>query len=164
MEKGSLADANSTGNSDSIAAEKVAETKEKIDEVQSTAQKQEKAPADVQQAIPQKKEEEKREIAAKPETNQQSVRTEQHVNKTAQVKKGINFSKKFSQTRRVLSILSPKKIHLMLNHYWSEYRRVLLLTRKPTKQEYKELSIMVIIGTLIVGVIGFAIQLLIQFL
>ncbi|MDP8012780.1 MAG: protein translocase SEC61 complex subunit gamma [Nanoarchaeota archaeon] len=164
MEKGSLADANSTVNSDSAASEKASETKEEVGEVQSATQKQEKAPVTAQQVTAPKKEEKKTEITAKPEVNQQTVRTEQQANKAVQTRKGINFSKKFSQVRRALSVLSPKRIHLMLNHYWSEYRRVLLLTRKPTKQEYKELSIMVAIGTLIVGAIGFAIQLLIQFL
>ncbi len=164
MEKGSLADANSTVNSDSAVSEKVSETKEEVGEVQSATQKQEKAPVTVQQVTTPKKEEKKTEITAKPEVNQQTVRTEQQANKAVQTRKGINFSKKFSQVRRALSVLSPKRINLMLNHYWSEYRRVLLLTRKPTKQEYKELSIMVAIGTLIVGAIGFAIQLLIQFL
>jgi protein translocase SEC61 complex gamma subunit, archaeal and eukaryotic len=53
-------------------------------------------------------------------------------------------------------------IKAKLEHYRFEYGRILHLARKPTKQEFKELSIMVIIGTFIIGVLGFIIQMIIQ--
>ena len=56
----------------------------------------------------------------------------------------------------------PMNIKAKLEHYRFEYSRILHLARKPTKQEFKELSIMVIIGTFIIGVLGFIIQMIIQ--
>ncbi|MCL4397164.1 protein translocase SEC61 complex subunit gamma [Candidatus Parvarchaeota archaeon] len=56
----------------------------------------------------------------------------------------------------------PLNIKAKLEHYRFEYSRILHLARKPTKQEFKELSIMVIIGTFIIGVLGFIIQMIIQ--
>ena len=56
----------------------------------------------------------------------------------------------------------PVNIKAKLEHYKFEYSRILHLARKPTKQEFKELSIMVIIGTFIIGVLGFIIQMIIQ--
>ncbi|EFD92807.1 MAG: protein translocase SEC61 complex, gamma subunit [Candidatus Parvarchaeum acidophilus ARMAN-5] len=58
----------------------------------------------------------------------------------------------------------PLNIKAKLEHYKFEYSRILHLARKPTKQEFKELSIMVIIGTFIIGAIGFIIQMIIQFI
>ncbi len=55
-------------------------------------------------------------------------------------------------------------ISAKLNHYWTEYARVLHLARKPTRSEYRELAIMVIIGTAIIGSIGFVVQLAFQFI
>ncbi len=51
-----------------------------------------------------------------------------------------------------------------LDHYWFEYSRVIHLARKPTRKEYRELAIMVIVGTLIIGGIGFIVQMIIQFI
>ncbi|MCL4372755.1 protein translocase SEC61 complex subunit gamma [Candidatus Parvarchaeota archaeon] len=56
----------------------------------------------------------------------------------------------------------PMNIKAKLEHYRFEYSRILHLARKPTKQEFKELSIMVVIGTFIIGVLGFIIQMIIQ--
>ncbi len=58
----------------------------------------------------------------------------------------------------------PLNIKAKLEHYRFEYSRILHLARKPTKQEFKELSIMVIVGTFIIGILGFIIQMIIQFM
>lgn len=58
----------------------------------------------------------------------------------------------------------PLHIKAKLEHYRFEYSRILHLARKPTRQEFKELAIMVIIGTSIIGLIGFVIQMIIQFI
>lgn len=60
--------------------------------------------------------------------------------------------------------LHPGTVRAKLNHYWFEYSRVLHLARKPTRSEYKELAIMVAIGTSIIGAIGFVVQLIIQYI
>ncbi len=59
--------------------------------------------------------------------------------------------------------LHPGNVKVKLNHYWFEYSRVLHLARKPTRSEYKELAIMVAIGTSIIGAIGFVVQMIIQY-
>lgn len=56
----------------------------------------------------------------------------------------------------------PYNIKTKLEHYRFEYSRILHLARKPTRQEFKELSIMVIVGTFIIGLLGFVIQMIIQ--
>ena len=58
----------------------------------------------------------------------------------------------------------PYHIKAKLEHYRFEYSRILHLARKPTKQEFKELSIMVVIGTFIIGLLGFVIQMIIQYI
>lgn len=75
-------------------------------------------------------------------------------------KKGSRFAKLITKLRsfRFGGIKSK------LGHYWFEYSRVINLARKPTRKEYRELAIMVIVGTLIIGGIGFVVQLAIQFI
>ncbi len=46
--------------------------------------------------------------------------------------------------------------------FLAECKRVLLITRKPTKQEYKELVKITGIGLLVIGFIGFIISLVYQ--
>lgn len=64
--------------------------------------------------------------------------------------------------KNALKKAHPMNIKAKLEHYRFEYSRIIHLARKPTKQEFKELSIMVIIGTFIIGVLGFIIQMIIQ--
>ncbi|EEZ92937.1 MAG: protein translocase SEC61 complex, gamma subunit [Candidatus Parvarchaeum acidiphilum ARMAN-4] len=64
--------------------------------------------------------------------------------------------------KNLLKKAHPLNIKAKLEHYRFEYSRILHLARKPTKQEFKELSIMVIIGTFIIGILGFIIQMIIQ--
>lgn len=45
-----------------------------------------------------------------------------------------------------------------LRSFFAECKRVLLITRKPTKQEYKDLVKITGIGILIIGFVGFVIQ------
>lgn len=75
-------------------------------------------------------------------------------------KKRMLFKRLFSKT----GVVKPSSLKAKLNHYWFEYSRVLHLTRKPTRQEYKELAIMVVIGTLIIGGIGFVVQVFFQYI
>lgn len=76
----------------------------------------------------------------------------------------VNIFKFGRKIKHALRFVHPGFISIKLKYYYSEYRRILMLSRKPTPKEYKELTIMVAIGTLIVGVIGFAVQLIIQFI
>ncbi len=69
----------------------------------------------------------------------------------------------FSIFKNSVTKLHPVNVKARLTHYKFEYSRVLHLTRKPTKQEYKELAIMVVIGTFIIGAIGFVVQMAIQY-
>ena len=76
-------------------------------------------------------------------------------------------SKKKRSIKRLFSkvgLAKPSSLKAKLDHYWFEYSRVLHLTRKPTRQEYKELAIMVIIGTLLIGGIGFVVQVFFQYI
>jgi len=54
----------------------------------------------------------------------------------------------------------PNKIKLKLK----EYRRVLQITKKPTKEEFKAIVKASGIGIIIVGLIGFAIHMIVQIL
>ncbi|MCL4398435.1 MAG: protein translocase SEC61 complex subunit gamma [Candidatus Parvarchaeota archaeon] len=64
--------------------------------------------------------------------------------------------------KNAIKKVHPMNIKAKLEHYRFEYSRILHLARKPTRQEFKELSIMVIIGTFIIGILGFIIQMIIQ--
>lgn len=70
----------------------------------------------------------------------------------------------FYHIKNVIKKAHPLNIKAKLEHYKFEYSRILHLARKPTKQEFKELSIMVIVGTFIIGILGFIIQMIIQFM
>ena len=69
---------------------------------------------------------------------------------------------KFNRLFSKLSVLSPGNLKRKVNSWILEANRVLKLSRKPTEQEYKELAIMVAVGTAVIGAIGFVIQLIIQ--
>ncbi len=84
-------------------------------------------------------------------------KSEAHVAPQKQ-KKGSKFAKLITK----LKAFRFGGIKSKLDHYWFEYSRVLHLARKPTRKEYRELAIMVIVGTLIIGGIGFVVQLIIQ--
>jgi protein transport protein SEC61 subunit gamma-like protein len=89
----------------------------------------------------------------------QSSLNENHKDEKPKVKK-----KRFHlyHVKNLLKKAHPLNIKAKLEHYRFEYSRILHLARKPTKQEFKELSIMVIIGTFIIGILGFIIQMIIQ--
>lgn len=54
----------------------------------------------------------------------------------------------------------PFKLKAKLN----EYRRVFKITKKPTMEEFKTISKVAGIGTIIIGMIGFIIYMVIQYL
>ncbi len=72
-------------------------------------------------------------------------------------------SHNFRKLVNSLKALSLQNIKSKLGHYWFEYSRVIHLTRRPTRSEYRELAIMVLVGTAIIGGIGFIVQLALQF-
>lgn len=94
-----------------------------------------------------------------PQSTVQSSSHENHKDEKPKVKK-----KRFHlyHVKNLLKKAHPLNIKAKLEHYRFEYSRILHLARKPTKQEFKELSIMVIIGTFIIGILGFIIQMIIQ--
>lgn len=55
-----------------------------------------------------------------------------------------------------------KKVLLRLKNFTKECRRVLRVTKKPTKEEFKIIVKVSAIGLLIIGLIGFIIQVLKQ--
>ncbi len=68
------------------------------------------------------------------------------------------------KVKNLFKKLHPVTVKSKLHYYWFEYSRVLHLARKPTRSEYKELAIMVTLGTIIIGAIGFVVQLIIQYI
>ncbi len=131
--------------------------------------------------IPEKKEEVPDKSAAAPA----AVQTKPQDNSSDQIKKTQEMDKVQPKTQNIsgneqhkvkkrrfhlyhvknaLKKAHPMNIKAKLGHYRFEYSRILHLARKPTKQEFKELSIMVIIGTFIIGTLGFIIQMIIQYI
>ncbi len=150
-QKVSLADAN-IDNSNSVSAHEP--EKENIDKSIHTEVK------------PEEKIEPRQEI--KPAGIQKEIKRSNNDNKNQdeiKFNRKLSISKKLNILKRYLKYhFSISHIQERITHYISEYRRVMMLTRKPTKQEYKELAVMVTLGTLIIGGIGFIIQLIIQFI
>ncbi len=116
--------------------------------------------------------------ANKQESNQSAVKneTQQTVKSEVKVQTATSYERKDDKPqvkkrrfhlyhiKNAVKKAHPSNIKAKLEHYRFEYSRILHLARKPTKQEFKELSIMVIVGTSIIGVLGFLIQMIIQFL
>lgn len=166
-EKKSLADANISDVKDETPAVPEAEKKEeqqpepaKEEPVQQTENQNE---VKEQESQPHHDTEEQ-----KPEEKKEPEKPPQQVKETAKPRfnvprrehKKINLRKTASK----LKILHPLHIKRKLQHYRVEYSRVLHLARKPTKTEYRELAIMVAVGTSIIGAIGFVVQTIIQFI
>jgi protein translocase SEC61 complex gamma subunit len=110
--------------------------------------------AETKAVEPVMKEPSERKIDVKPPEH----KTEEHPRHVK--RRRISISKIASKAK----ILHPLHVKQKLSHYRVEYSRVLHLARKPTRSEYKELAIMVAIGTSIIGVIGFIVQMIIQFI
>lgn len=159
-EKASLADANTEVRTE------VNKEEDKGTEVQQTHNFENKSVES--EHIQSKPVNDKQEIKeqSKIKTSSKTGENAEQSNQEAKSKvKRFNLQKRFNMFKRyLLTHLSLSHIKERINHYIFEYKRVLMLSRKPTRQEYKELTIMVTIGTLIVGIIGFVIQLLIQFI
>ncbi len=51
---------------------------------------------------------------------------------------------------------------LNIKHHLLEYKRIIKISKKPSKKEFEEVLKITGIGTIIVGFIGFVIQLLFQ--
>ncbi len=151
-ENKSLADAN-LGNSDKQQEAIKSDTKpaENIEHTEKTIEQQNtNATKNVNQGTEQKK---------PAEAVVQSNVNSSHKEEKPKVKK-----RRFHlyHVKNAIKKAHPMNIKAKLEHYRFEYSRILHLARKPTKQEFKELSIMVIIGTFIIGVLGFIIQMIIQ--
>ncbi len=54
----------------------------------------------------------------------------------------------------------PLKLKIKLN----EYRRVFKITKKPSMEEFKTIAKVAGIGTIIIGIVGFTIYMIIQYL
>ncbi len=115
-----------------------------------------KQPEAVQQPV-NKQQEPVRPTAEKPQAQVQKPQPQQQA-KPQKPKKHYG-----SKLKNLLKKLHPIHIKAKLSHYRFEYGRVLHLTRKPTRDEYKELAIMVVVGTFIIGAIGFVVQMIIQY-
>ncbi len=63
-----------------------------------------------------------------------------------------------------LSYLKPEKLRYYLSYYYEEYKRIILLSRKPDTKEFKELSLVVLISALMAGVLGLIIELAFYFI
>ncbi|MCW1294092.1 MAG: protein translocase SEC61 complex subunit gamma [Candidatus Parvarchaeota archaeon] len=156
MEEKSLADANTSGQNDNTGAAggKVDSTNQHTSPTEG-AQNGEKT---VDEAAG-KEDKSAKQDEQKKEQPQPAAPSAKRVER-----RKIDISRFGRRVKHVLGFISPGFISSKLKYYYSEYRRILLLSRKPTSKEYKELTIMVVIGTLVVGMIGFVIQLIIQFI
>ncbi|MDD5417829.1 MAG: protein translocase SEC61 complex subunit gamma [Candidatus Nanoarchaeia archaeon] len=54
------------------------------------------------------------------------------------------------------------KLKLNIREKLSEYKRIIKIARKPTMEEFKRVSYVTAISTLIIGLAGFVIELLMQ--
>ncbi len=145
----SLADANKNSTEDK-------------DNPQVNANEQPQQPAqDQQKQTPESTTKETTVQQHQPPTMQAEVKDE-HKQKTEPNNNGhgIKFNNPFSR----LKLLKIANLRSKLGYIFFEYKRVLSLARKPTRREYRELAIMVIVGTFIIGGIGFLVQMLIQFI
>ncbi len=161
MEEKSLADANIADSEKSTDEEtKKAESAEPSQQQKEAAVEPTKEPSksSEQKAAPREQEN----SAASQTANKEQHQPPPNVRRVE--RRNFDISRFGRRIKSALKYLSPKFISSKLKYYYSEYKRILLLSRKPTSKEFKELTIMVSIGTLIVGVIGFLIQLMIQFI
>ena len=51
-------------------------------------------------------------------------------------------------------------VKVMLSNFISDSKRIFIVSRKPSKDEYKKMAIIIGIGIIIIGVLGFIINLL----
>jgi len=158
MEEKSLADANIANSERSVSEDTAKAESNQQQKEMSTEPQKEPSKSSEKKALENKQEDK----AVSSATNKEQAQSSPDVRKVGRRK--LDVSKFGRKIRSVLKFISPKFISSKLKYYYSEYKRILLLSRKPTSKEFKELTIMVTIGTLIVGVIGFFVQLIIQFI
>ncbi len=158
MEEKSLADAN-IANSERSVSEDTAKAESNQQQKETSTEPQKEPSKSSEKKALENKQEDK---AVSSATNKEQAQSSPNVRRVERRK--LDVSKFGRKIRSVLKFISPKFISSKLKYYYSEYKRILLLSRKPTSKEFKELTIMVTIGTLIVGVIGFFVQLIIQFI
>jgi protein translocase SEC61 complex gamma subunit len=150
MDEGkSLADANKPAEQKNDEKKEVSQQKEKHTAEAIVKEKK------VEVAEPVKEEPKKQEKIEQPQRYEQ-IRPQANAIK----KRKHTIQKAF----RRLKTFNLSSIKTKLGHYWTEYTRVLHLARKPTRSEYRELAIMVAVGTAIIGGIGFLVQLGLQFI
>ncbi|MDD4251467.1 MAG: protein translocase SEC61 complex subunit gamma [Candidatus ainarchaeum sp.] len=51
-------------------------------------------------------------------------------------------------------------VKVMLSNFISDSKRIFIVSRKPSKDEYKKMAIIIGIGIIIIGVLGFIINLI----
>ncbi|MGC8516514.1 MAG: protein translocase SEC61 complex subunit gamma [Candidatus Acidifodinimicrobium sp.] len=158
MEEKSLADANIANSERSVSEDTTKVESNQQQKETSTEPQKEPSKSSEKKALENKQEDK----AISSTANREQTQSSPNVRRVERRK--IDISKFGRKMRSALRFISPKFISSKLKYYYSEYKRILLLSRKPTPKEFKELTIMVAIGTLIVGVIGFFVQLIIQFI
>ncbi len=161
----SLADANKTDNNDSAAMPHTVQPTEQ--QTSSNTQKQDSQ--DQKESLnPPKLEKtpqrETKSAAPQSQSHHPDEKVAAHVENQSYTKQIRHGAPTYVRLARKLKSIRASAIKAKLNHYIFEYKRVLSLARKPTKSEYKELAIMVAVGTGIIGGIGFVVQLIIQFI
>lgn len=121
--------------------------------------------------VQEQKTEESKEIEAKSEPRKEEVKEEprpepKHEHHAEHIQESVphKSSHKFRKFVNAVKAFKLKHIKEKLNHYWFEYSRVVHLTRRPTRSEYRELAIFVLVGTAIIGGIGFVVQIALQFI
>ena len=147
VESSKLEDNKTDGPEESKAEERLEKKEEKLEEREEKLQKEEK------------------QIKKEEKTIQKEEQTLKNEEKTRRENQTLHKNKhKLIDLKNKIKGFSLTAIKNKLGHYKYEYSRVLHLARKPTKSEYRELAIMVLVGTGIIGGIGFLIQLLLQFI
>ena len=51
-------------------------------------------------------------------------------------------------------------IKKIINNFIADSKRIFLVSRKPGKDEYKKMAIIIALGIVIIGILGFVIQLI----
>jgi preprotein translocase subunit Sss1 len=120
--------------------------------------------------------EQKKEVESQIKTTpikREDIREEQKERASKAKANRLSFSKLFSfhfnfakwtrsikQALSYLNYLRPSKLRYYLSYYYEEYKRILVLSKKPDAKEFKELSLVVIISALMSGALGLIIELI----
>lgn len=84
--------------------------------------------------------------------------------KKKEVRKTRNFYIKLKLSlKRMASKINPKLWKDWIVSHYYEYRRVFNLSKKPDREEFKELGVVVAISALLVGLVGLVLELIFYF-